>query len=117
MSVSSDLIAVPAWRCMGLLDRLGVNDRAGGDGAFEVYPAAALCAWGLRSRGYKGPKAGERRSALVDDLLALLPGIELADEHAALGKRLSAGQACLDAIGLGVLYRYRRFPRFRIKLQ
>ncbi len=45
LSVSSDRIAIPAWRCAGLLRRLGNGrpiDRAGGDQVVEVYPGAAL---------------------------------------------------------------------------
>jgi len=70
LSVSSDLIAVVAMRCVGLLTRMGVSDRAGGDGVFEVYPAAALARWGLGSRGYKGRAAKRRRVALLRELKA-----------------------------------------------
>jgi hypothetical protein len=79
LSVSSDRIAVCAWRCAHLLtrfahdhnwtfDRLGVPFAHGIDGptrrrlhdgliaergVVEVYPAAALAVWGLRFSGYK----------------------------------------------------------------
>jgi predicted nuclease with RNAse H fold len=59
LSVSSNLIAVCAWRCAALLhqdaqrpgnlfDRTGERSRI-----FEVYPAAALANWGLPFKGYK----------------------------------------------------------------
>jgi hypothetical protein len=79
LSVSSDRIAVCAWRCARLLsryaaeagwhvDRIGVprHSRANGApqasgqhrlvaprGVVEVYPAAALALWGLEFKGYK----------------------------------------------------------------
>jgi predicted nuclease with RNAse H fold len=66
LSVSSDVIAVSAWRCARLLtdfakatgwklDRVGLES----DGVpatprvVEAYPAAALAMWGLPFRGYK----------------------------------------------------------------
>ena len=70
LSVSSDLIAVVAMRCVGLLTRMGVSDRAGADGVFEVYPAAALARWALGNRGYKGPAGRVRRTALLRALKA-----------------------------------------------
>jgi predicted nuclease with RNAse H fold len=75
LSVSSDRIAVCAWRCAQLLtahtertgwrlDRVGVPDgeRRRGDvmadrGVVEVYPAAALALWALPAKGYKGAAA------------------------------------------------------------
>ena len=57
LSVSTDLIGVPAFRAARLFSRLagtGVAvDRAGGGRLVEVYPAAALRLWGLASTGYK----------------------------------------------------------------
>ncbi|MGD9711890.1 MAG: DUF429 domain-containing protein [Thermomicrobiales bacterium] len=53
LSVSSDLIAITAMRCAGLLSELGVVDRSGDGRVFEVYPAAALNAWGLPSSKYR----------------------------------------------------------------
>jgi predicted nuclease with RNAse H fold len=87
LSVSSDLIAVCAWRCAALLhqhaqaagvplDRTGERTRV-----FEVYPAAALAAWGLPFRGYKatGPAKGaaarERREAIVAGLTEPAPWV------------------------------------------
>jgi len=70
LSVSSDLIAVVALRCQGLLTRMGVTDRSGDGRVYEVYPAAALVRWGLASGGYKGPAGERRRKALIGKLLA-----------------------------------------------
>jgi predicted nuclease with RNAse H fold len=82
LSVSSDRIAVCAWRCAGLLrdhrartglvlDRVGVPLTTGADGppnehrpvgivaprgVVETYPAAALAMWGLPWRGYKASR-------------------------------------------------------------
>jgi len=76
LSVSSDRIAVCAWRCARLLaryaretgaplDRIGDPDAQGAarparagrllapSGLVEVYPAAALALWGLPYKGYK----------------------------------------------------------------
>lgn len=52
LSAPSDLIAVAAWRCAGLLDRLrpagsAPHSRLGDDGVYEVYPGAALTCWGF----------------------------------------------------------------------
>lgn len=67
LSVSSDLIGVVAMRAAFLLDELGARRgrplaRDGSDGVVEVYPAAALRAWGLlapRGERYKGGRAGD----------------------------------------------------------
>ena len=68
LSVSSDRIAVCAWRCASLLSRHSTAigrriDRSGADLAprgavVEVYPAAALAMWGLP---YRGIQEDERR--------------------------------------------------------
>jgi hypothetical protein len=79
LSVSSDRIAVTAWRCARLLTlaRAGKKaaDRTGRDRVVEVYPGAALTRWGLDRRGYKASgnnerKLGQRskREALVSEL-------------------------------------------------
>lgn len=82
LSVSSDRIAYCAWRCAGLLhqhaqrmgtevDRLGDNNKV-----FEVYPSAALAAWGLDYKGYKPGSSGSQKSknaeACRDRILAEL---------------------------------------------
>jgi predicted nuclease with RNAse H fold len=53
LSVSSDLIALPAWRCARLLTRLGITARDGSQSVFEVYPGAALSAWRFERAGYR----------------------------------------------------------------
>ena len=82
LSVSSDLIALPAMRAMALLHRHGVTDRSGaGDWPFfEVYPAGSLAQWDLPSRGYK--KAGDPapRRHLLREIQRHLPSLELGDE-------------------------------------
>jgi Protein of unknown function (DUF429) len=88
LSVSSDRIAVCAWRCANLLrahsertgwklDRIGVPPpdaaRSPG-GVVEVYPAAALALWGLPHKGYKSTSAAaavaarEKRIAIIAEL-------------------------------------------------
>ena len=72
LSVSADKIARPAMRCSLLLWKLGVTDRSGTDGVFEVYPSAALKAWGFPFAGFgpgaaKGPEALAEASLLVRD--------------------------------------------------
>jgi predicted nuclease with RNAse H fold len=85
LSVSSDRIAVPAWRCARILARTRARDaqarklapdRLGADQIVEIYPAAALECWGFANRkGYKSSgnaarkaKAREVRVALVAEL-------------------------------------------------
>jgi hypothetical protein len=81
LSVSTDRIGVTTFRCALLLDRLGherrvMVDRSGRTGRVaEVYPAAALDAWRLPFRGYKGRGGHEVRGELV----------------AAVGRRLGRG--------------------------
>lgn len=78
LSVSSDLISVPAMRCAGLLARLGVEDFSGDGRVFEVYPAAALSRWGLLpSATYKGAKGASTRSLLVDQLRRETPWLQV----------------------------------------
>jgi hypothetical protein len=71
LSVSTDRIGVTTFRCALLLDRLGHErrvkvDRSGRTGRVaEVYPAAALNAWRLPFKGYKGRAGREIRGKLV----------------------------------------------------
>jgi hypothetical protein len=85
LSVSTDLIGVPALRAAALQRRLVdeelVVDRSGVDGAVaETYPAGALAAWGWPSRGYKGAPGQELRVDLVDRLVAALPTLSFSAE-------------------------------------
>ena len=68
LSASSDLIAVPMFRCLRLLAALGVSDRSGDGRVFETYPAVALARWGLSDTGYKGRARRDRLAALADAL-------------------------------------------------
>ena len=72
LSVSTDLIGVPAFRAARLFTRLagtGVAvDRAGGGRLVEVYPAAALRLWGLASTGYKRRQGRPSLGRLLDAL-------------------------------------------------
>jgi Protein of unknown function (DUF429) len=99
LSVSTDLIGVPAMRCAGLLDALAASgepvDRAGGGRVVEVYPAAALHHWGLPHRGYKRPKGAAVRSMALDRLLAMLPWLVV--DQAAL-ERCRGDDDAFDAL-------------------
>jgi predicted nuclease with RNAse H fold len=77
LSVSTDRIGVTAMRCARLLHEIGEDrgkriDLAGGDRVIEIYPAAALSAWGAQGAGFdpKGYKMGAhakaKRAVLVD---------------------------------------------------
>ena len=72
LSVSSDLIAVPAMRAVRLLAEAAAAgeaiDRSGGGRFVEVYPAATLHVWGFPSRGYKRARGTAVRFQLVRDL-------------------------------------------------
>lgn len=109
LSVSTDLIGVPALRCTGLLSALGVRDRAGGEHIWEVYPAAALSVWGLRSRGYKGSKNLALRRELLRDLLATHPGLEIDEYQRALCERQDDA---LDALVAAILTREAEAGRY-----
>jgi predicted nuclease with RNAse H fold len=87
LSVSSDLIAITAMRCAGLLDRLGVVDRSGDGRVFEVYPALALGRWGFASRGYKAAKNIKRLSSLVIEVRHACPWLVMPDSIAMLCAR------------------------------
>lgn len=80
LSVSTDLIGVPALRAAALQRRLVeeglIVDRSGIEGAVaETYPAGALAAWGWPSRGYKGVAGQKLRVDLVARFVAALPAL------------------------------------------
>jgi hypothetical protein len=96
LSVSSDRIAVCAWRCATLLrefsgrtgwrlDRLGVpaagmlDDASSSPSApgtvVEVYPAGALALWGFPFKGYKRTATNSAAAAL-EQRSAILSAIE-----------------------------------------
>lgn len=92
LSVSSDRIAVCAWRCAQLLAAHsgrseGPFDRLGGERLVEVYPAAALKRWGFERDSYKKGGKGETRQslarrAILERLSELLPALSLDPRHA-----------------------------------
>jgi predicted nuclease with RNAse H fold len=105
LSVSTDRIGVTTFRCALLLDRLQHEgrkvkvDRSGTAGRVaEVYPAAALAAWGLDNKGYKGGKGNGKRAELVERLTAQL-GPGFTDEaQAACRKTDHALDALISAL-------------------
>ena len=72
LSVSTDRIAYPALRAAPLLTG---KPRDGSGQVVEVYPAAALIAWGLANRRYKGAEGRGHRGGIVGQLLHALPGL------------------------------------------
>jgi predicted nuclease with RNAse H fold len=79
LSVSTDLIGVPALRCAGLLERMGVSDRSGDGRVYETYPASALRVWGLPATGYKGPNKRKERESIWAELERLMPWLRFAE--------------------------------------
>lgn len=77
LSVSTDLIGVPAMRCASLLDSLAARgapvDRSGSGLVMEVYPAAALREWQLLRKAYKADL--QVLDAMVTELRARLPAL------------------------------------------
>ena len=70
LSVSADRISLPAMRAAALLSHVPQHTPRDGSGVVvEVYPAAALRRWGLRSRQYKRKENSEERRELVAHLL------------------------------------------------
>jgi Protein of unknown function (DUF429) len=68
LSVSTDLIGVPAFRAAALLSRLGDVDRTGAGRVVEVYPAAALRLWGFTAIGYKRREGRASLTTLLAEL-------------------------------------------------
>lgn len=89
LSVSSDRIAITAWRCARLLDQLGQArgrpiSRVGDDHVYEVYPGAALTCWefdrvGYKNRGKAADKTKQRtaRIALLGDMQLRAPWLDI----------------------------------------
>lgn len=110
LSVSADLIGYPAMRAAGLLAgwpaTAGAVRRSGvGSCVAEVYPAAALSRWGLRSRGYKSDAAV--RSALIEHLLRQAPWLELGPAAALCAGSADALDAVLAALVAGAVHQGR----------
>jgi predicted nuclease with RNAse H fold len=74
LSVSTDLISLPAMRTMALLHR---HSDTGRSDFYEVYPAASLKCWSIPSAGYKKDKDGKKsrdvRDEMIKTLLSQLP--------------------------------------------
>jgi hypothetical protein len=100
LSVSSDLVALPALRCQGLLAALGVVDRASNGRVFEVYPRLGLTRWGLdrTGTGYKGKEGKARRAELVARLASRCPWLALGPHVEALRAEDHALDALLAAL-------------------
>jgi len=82
LSVSTDRIALPAMRVAALLASLDPRVPLDGHGVVvEVYPAAALRRWGLRSRAYKGKVHAQAREDLVALLRERTAGWFTMEEH------------------------------------
>jgi hypothetical protein len=87
LSVSSNLIAIPAMRAAAVLSTPAARgmpvDRAGHGRIVEVYPAAALRRWGLPASGYKKKKGRVGRCELVEQLQRKSGWLQLPAEIAA----------------------------------
>lgn len=91
LSVSTDLISLPAMRAMALLRRHGVTDRSGDGQFFEVYPAGSLKVWGLPSSTYKDPRDGfPKRREILRLLRRKLPWLEIPSDYAETGDNLDS---------------------------
>ena len=105
LSVSADRIAAVAMRAAGLLAALADAgqpvDRAGNGVLVEVYPAAALRAWGLTSRSYKGASNRGALGLLVTELEAALPELDW-NGHGAVCRE---SDDALDAVVCALLAR------------
>jgi predicted nuclease with RNAse H fold len=109
LSVSSDKIAVVAWRCAELLTRLAGSgeqlDRTGVNGVYEVYPGAAMHQWNLDRKGYKTrgrvaerPRQQDARAALVSAVQRRLPHLDLSTARDACIESDDALDALLAAL-------------------
>ncbi len=100
LSVSSDLIGVPAFRAARLLSRLGDQghavDRRGAGRLVEVYPAAALRLWGFASTGYKRREGRGSLVTLLGELRRRTCG--WLDLGAAAQRLCGASDDALDAL-------------------
>lgn len=79
LSVSSDRIAITAWRGAQLLTQLSGPhkvERIGLRGLVEVYPAAALKLWDFDRRGYKNSRRKANLEAETNKRRELLEQIE-----------------------------------------
>jgi hypothetical protein len=83
LSVSSDLIAVCAFRGAVLQRRLAAVwgepavSRSGEGRLVEVYPAGALRTWGLPARGYKRRTGAALRETIVAQVTSRAPWLDI----------------------------------------
>lgn len=103
LSVSTDKIGATALRWARLeselVDRIGLTvDRSGSSRFVEVYPAAALSAWGLAYKGYKGPRNREQLRNLASSLAKRTPFLDTADELGILSHSDHAFDALVSAL-------------------
>ncbi|GAB3305066.1 DUF429 domain-containing protein [Pseudoclavibacter terrae] len=104
LSVSTDRLGMTAIHCAELLDGFAAAgeqvDRSGGGRLAEVYPAAALRAWGLLTPGYKTKP--EARILAAQAVLAALPRLETTAEQRSL---LGRSDDALDALVASLIAR------------
>lgn len=102
LSTSTDRIGVTAMRCAALLEALAADgrrvDRTGSGVVVEVYPAASLAQWRLRSKGYKKPVNRPLLSEMVTELLRQAPWFELGDDEALCRRSDDAFDAVIAAL-------------------
>jgi predicted nuclease with RNAse H fold len=81
LSVAADRIAILAMRCSVILRELGVTNKAGEGNVVEVYPAAALLAWGYAIDGLKDKNIGKAmRRALLETMASAYPELPISEE-------------------------------------
>ena len=91
LSVSTNLIALPAMRAMALLNRHGVIDKSGGDkGFYEVYPGASLAIWNLHKAGYKKKENVDIRKRMLNEIRKKFPNLEIPDTYTKTDDNLDA---------------------------
>jgi predicted nuclease with RNAse H fold len=96
LSVSSDRIAVVAFRAARLLGALGPIRRDGSDRVIEVYPAAALRRWRLERPGYK--RNVDVRAWIAAEITAALPKLRIDAWDAELRTSADALDALVAAL-------------------
>lgn len=104
LSVSTDRLGMTAIHCAELIEAFTEAgepvDRSGGGRLAEVYPAAALRAWGLLTPGYKTKP--EARILAAEVLLDALPWLETDTAQSTL---LGHSDDALDALVASLIAR------------
>jgi predicted nuclease with RNAse H fold len=95
LSVSTDRIAIPAFRAARLL---AVEPRDGSGTVVEVYPAASLRLWGFDPRGYKAERGREVRERLVARFAEAAPWLHLGRFESAFAASDDAFAALVAAL-------------------